>query len=150
MKKIIVLGFFLFISFYNIAQARVDTVDLFTDALLTSDISELEKTLAPNFWYIGANGHIRDKDHFIEEMKEGKLKIDRISFTNLRETAVGNTRLLTANGNFHGRATMPLPEGLMRYTIVLANNNGKEQIALLQATPVIATKECSDGNCLIK
>lgn len=150
MKKIVCLTFILAILSFSQAYAKMDTVELFTNAFMTSDISELEKTLAPNFWYIGANGHIRDKEHFIDEIRSGKLKVDRVSFTNLRETSVGETRLLTANGTFKGKSDMPLPEGLMRYTLVLADNKGHEQVVLFQATPVIATHDCADGNCRIK
>lgn len=131
-------------------DSRANTVDLYTNAVVTSDVPELEKLLAPNFWYIGANGHIRDKDHFIEEIKDKKLIINRLRLTNVRETQVGETRLLTANGVFQGKTDMPLPDGLMRFTLVLGNNKGHEQVVLFQATPVIATDDCKDGNCRIK
>lgn len=132
------------------ANAKADTVDLFTNAVLTGDIPELEKVLAPNFWYIGANGHIRDKEHFIAEIKEKKLVINRLSLSNMRETQVGQTRLLTANGEFKGQSDLPLPEGLMRFTLALADNHGQEQAVLFQVTPVIPTHDCKDGNCRIK
>lgn len=132
------------------AYAKADTVDLFTNAVLTGDIPELEKVLAPNFWYIGANGHIRDKEHFIAEIKDKKLEINRLSLSNMRETSVGQTRLLTANGEFRGKSDLPLPEGLMRFTLALADNQGQEQAVLFQVTPVIATNDCKDGNCRIK
>lgn len=134
----------------SVAFAKVDTIDQYTNAVMTADIPVLEKILAPNFWYIGSNGHIRDKQHFIEEIRDKELIVDRMTLTNLRETSVGTTRLFTANGVFHGRSTMPRPQGLMRYTLVLANNNGQEQVVLFQATPVIATDDCKDGNCKIK
>ncbi len=132
------------------AHAKADTVELFVNAIITGDIPALEKTLAPNFWYIGANGHIRDKEHFIQEIRDKHLVIDRLTLLNGRETKVGDTRLLTANGSFHGTSALPLPDGLMRYSIALANNKGHEQVALFQATPVLATKDCPDGNCKIR
>ena len=76
--------------------------------------------------------------------------MDRLTLTNVRDTKVGNTRMLTANGYFKGTAVPPLPQGLMRFTMVLANNNGQEQVALFQATPVEPTPDCKDGNCKIK
>lgn len=132
------------------AQAKADTVEIFTHAVMTADIPVLEKTLAPNFWYIGANGHIRDKEHFIQEIKDKQLVVNHLTLLNNRETQLGDTRLITANGTFKGESVKPTPQGLMRYTTVLANNNGKEQVVLFQATPVIATPECEDGNCKIK
>lgn len=132
------------------ALAKADTAELFANALITGDVPVLEKILAPSFWYIGANGHIRDKEHFIQEIKDKKLIIDRLTLLNARETKVGDTRLMTANGVFHGTSAMPLPDGLMRYSLALASNNGYEQVALFQATPVIPTKDCNDGNCKIK
>lgn len=140
---------FLFLFGCGVAFAKADTVELFANAVMTGDIPALEKTIAPNFWYIGANGHIRDKQHFIQEIKDKQLVIDRLTLLNNRETKIGDTRLVTANGSFHGTSVLPLPEGLMRYTMVLANNKGQEQVALFQATPVIPTKDCKDGNCKI-
>ena len=132
------------------AQAKADTVEVFANAVMTADLPVLEKTLAPNFWYIGANGHIRDKEHFIQEIKDKHLVVNRLTLTNNRETQVGGTRLVTANGTFSGESIKPTPQGLMRYTIVLADNKGNEQVALFQATPVISTPDCQDGNCKIK
>lgn len=142
-----VLAFFLT---SGTAHAKADTVELYTESVMTADIPELEKILAPNFWYIGANGHIRDKEHFIEELRDKRLIVDRLSLRNQRETKVGDTRLVTSNGVFYGKSDLPRPQGLMRFTMVLANNNGVEQVVLFQATPVIGTKDCTDGNCRIK
>lgn len=132
------------------ANAKASVTELYAHAVMTGDAAELEKLLAPNFWYIGSNGHIRDKEHFIQEIREKRLVIDRITFTNVRETKVGDTSLLTANGEFKATSDLPRPQGMMRYTMVVVNNMGKEQVALYQATPVIATTDCKDGNCRIK
>lgn len=132
------------------AWAKVDLADQYIDAVMTANTPELEKILAPNFWYIGGNGHIRDKENFIREINDKVLVVDRMTLTNERETKVGDTRILTANGTFKGKSAAPRPQGLMRYTMVLANNSGHEQVVLFQATPVLATEECPDGNCKIK
>lgn len=132
------------------AHAKVATVDRYVEAVMTANIAELQKLLAPNFWYIGGNGHIRDKENFIREIQDKILVVDRLSLTNERETKVGDTRLITANGTFKGQSAAPRPQGLMRFTVVLVDNGGQEQVALFQATPVIASEECPDGNCKIK
>ena len=133
----------------GVAHAKVDTVALYTEAVMTGDVSALEKLLAPNYWHVSPNGHIQDKENFITSIKNKALVVDRLTLTNVRETKVGNTRLLTANGYFKGTAVPALPQGLMRFTMVLANNNGKEQVALFQATPVEPSDDCKDGNCRI-
>lgn len=132
------------------ARAKVATIDRYAEAVRTADAPVLEKLLAPNFWYIGGNGHIRDKENFIREIQDRTLVVDRLSLINERETKVGDTRLITANGTFRGQSAAPRPQGLMRFTVVLVNNDGEEQVALFQATPVIASEECPDGNCKIK
>lgn len=143
-----IISFALFMA--SPAQARIDTIELYENAVTNADIAELEKLLAPNFWYIGANGHIRDKEHFLSDLKDKNLVVDTLKLTNVRETSVGSTRLVTANGTFMGQSDLPRPQGLMRFSLVLAKNNGKEQVALFQATPVVPSKNCQDGNCLIK
>ena len=132
------------------AQASVDIVDQYTNAVMTGDTAALEKLLAPNYWNIASNGHIWDKEHFINAIKNKELVVNRLTISNLRETQLGETRLLTGNGVFHGKALAPRPEGAMRYTMVIAKNGDKEEVVLFQSTPVVATKDCEDGNCKIK
>ncbi|MDE5833580.1 MAG: nuclear transport factor 2 family protein [Desulfovibrio sp.] len=133
-----------------LAFAKADVVNLYAEALMTADTAELEKILAPNFWYVGPHGHIMDKDHFIAELRDKKLVVDRLSLRNQRETQVGQTRIVTSNGVFYGKSVLPRPQGLMRYCMVIGDNNGAEQIVLVQVTPVIGTDNCVDGNCQIK
>lgn len=132
------------------AQAKADIAELYSNAVMTGDVAALEKLLAPNFWHIASNGHIRDKANFIQEIIDKRLVVDRLTLTNSRETKVGDTRLLTSNGVFYGKSLNPQPQGLMRYTMVIADNKGEEQVVLFQATPVVPTKECEDGNCKIQ
>lgn len=134
----------------GMAHAKADTVALYTEAVMTGDIPVLEKLLAPNYWHVSSNGHIQDKENFIAGIKDKKLVVDRLTLTNVRETQVGDTRLLTANGYFKGTATPALPQGLMRFSMVIADNNGAEQVTLFQATPVKPSDDCQDGNCKIK
>lgn len=135
---------------YGTIEAKVALIDRYAEAVTTADAPVLEKLLAPSFWYIGSNGHIRDKENFIREIQDKTLVVDRLALSNERETKVGDTRLITANGTFKAQSALPRPQGLMRFTVVLVNNNGQEQVALFQATPVVASEECPDGNCKIK
>ncbi|MBQ4567627.1 MAG: nuclear transport factor 2 family protein [Desulfovibrio sp.] len=132
------------------ATARVDTAELYAEAVMTADVPALEKLLAPNYWHIGTNGHIQDKAHFIESIRDKTLVVNHLSLSNERESRIGETRILTFNGEFKGVSTPSRPQGLMRFSMVLVNNRGKEQVVLFQATPVLSTPECSDGNCRIK
>lgn len=117
---------------------------------MTGDVESLDKLLAPNYWHVSANGHIQDKEHFLASIKARKLVIDRIRLSNMRSTAMGDVTLVTANGELKGSATPPLPQGLMRYTLVL-NKDGKDtRIVLFQATPVVPSDDCRDGNCAIR
>lgn len=148
--KSLSLVFMLVLGMQSLALARADVVQLYTDAVMLGDVQELEKILAPNYWHIGSNGHIQDKNHFIQAIKNKELVVERLTFTNVRESSLGQTRLLTGNGMFKGYSALPRPQGLMRYTMVTAMNNGKEEVVLFQATPVIPTDDCKDGNCRIK
>lgn len=150
LKIAVIIAVFGFFMGAGQAAAKADVSELYANAVMTGDTAALEKLLAPNFWYIGSNGHIMDKEHYIAEIRDKKLVVNRITFTNTRETKVGDTILLTSNGEFKGTSVLPRPQGLMRYTLVIVDNNGREQVALYQATPVIATDDCKDGNCKIK
>ena len=133
--------------FAGAALAKADVTELYAEALMTGDVESLDKLLAPNYWHVSANGHIQDKEHFLASLKERKLVIDRIRLSNMRSTVMGDVTLVTANGELKGSATPPLPQGLMRYTMVL-NKVGKEtKIVLFQATPVVPSQDCRDGNC---
>ncbi len=134
----------------GLAHAKADTVALYTEAVMTGDVPALETLLAPNYWHINANGHIEDKEHFINTIKSKELVIDRLTFTNARTALISDAKLITGTGYLKAKATPALPEGLMRITVVVVTNKGREQVVLFQATPVIATEDCNDGNCKIQ
>lgn len=134
----------------GLAQAKPDTVELYTEAVMIGDVPALETLLAPNYWHINANGHIEDKEHFINTIKNKELVIDRLTFTNARTAMISDAKLITGTGYLKAKATPPLPQGLMRITVVVVSNKGREQVVLFQATPVIATDDCNDGNCKIQ
>ena len=134
----------------GLAQAKPDTVELYTEAVMIGDVPALETLLAPNYWHINANGHIEDKEHFINTIKNKELVVDRLTFTNARTAMIGDSKLITGTGYLKAKATPPLPQGLMRVTVVVVSNKGREQVVLFQATPVIATDDCNDGNCKIQ
>ena len=48
------------------ARAAADPVDLFVEALLDADTDTLDRLLASNYVFIGSNGHVQDKEHFID------------------------------------------------------------------------------------
>lgn len=132
------------------AQARPDLVALYVEAVRTADAAALERLLAPNYWHIGSNGHIQDKEHFIAAIKAGKLTVETLHIRNVRASMAGKTLVVTGNGLMRGRSDPPLPEGLMRYTLVLGDNGGRQQIVLFQATPVLPSDDCRDGNCALR
>ena len=134
----------------GLAQAKPDTVELYTEAVMIGDVPALETLLAPNYWHINANGHIEDKEHFINTIKNKELVVDRLTFTNARTAMIGDSKLITGTGYLKAKATPPLPQGLMRVTVVVVSNTGRDQVVLFQATPVIATEDCNDGNCKIQ
>lgn len=132
------------------AQARPDLVELYAEAVRTANATELERLLAPNYWHISANGHIQDKEHFIAAIRAGKMVIRTLHIRNVRASMVGKTIVVTGNGIMQGISEPPLPEGLMRYTLVLGDNGGRQQVVLFQATPVVPSAECRDGNCALR
>lgn len=132
------------------ARAAADPVDLFVEALLDKDTDTLDRLLASNYVFIGSNGHIQDKEHFIASIRSGDLVIKSASFKNLRETSAGPVRMVTGNGTFVAVSNLPLPSGLMRVTLVADDTGPRERIVLVQLTPVIPTSDCEDGNCQIR
>lgn len=148
--SVVVLAGSIILALPGSAQARADVVDLFMDALMENDASQLDGLLASNFVFIGTNGHIQDKSHFLATLKSGKIKIYSARFKNMRESSTGPVRVLTGNGEFTARSEVVLPSGLMRITVVTDRAKKQERLVLVQLTPVIPTDECKDGNCLIR
>ena len=71
---------------------------------MTGDAGALESSLAPNFWYIGSNGHIRDKEHFIQEVRGQEIRGRAHGpAQRSRETSLGETTILTGNAHFDGK-----------------------------------------------
>lgn len=132
------------------ADAAADVAALYTDALISGDAKGLERLLAPNFIFIAPNGHIEDGSHFLDSVRSRHFVVSDMTLKNMRETRTGDVRLITGNGTFMARADNPLPGGLMRLTMVTDRSSGSERILLVQVTPVIPTRDCSDGNCRIR
>lgn len=132
------------------AAAAADVAGLYTDALISGDARALERLLAPNFIFIAPNGHIEDGIHFLDSIRTRHFVVSDMTLKNMRETRTGDVRLITGNGTFTARADNPLPGGLMRLTMVTDRSSGSERILLVQVTPVIPTRDCSDGNCRIR
>ena len=80
------------------AAAKADVVELYANAVISADTEMLEKVLAPNYWHIAANGHIQDKEHFIESIKNKQLVINHLTLTNLRRSMIGDCTIMTGNG----------------------------------------------------
>ena len=65
----------------GLAQAKPDTVELYTEAVMIGDVPALETLLAPNYWHINANGHIEDKEHFINTIKNKELFLQNMEYS---------------------------------------------------------------------
>ena len=88
----------------GLAQAKPDTVELYIEAVMIGDVPALETLLAPNYWHINANGHIEDKEHFINTIKNKELVIDRLTFTNARTAMISDAKLITGTGYLKAKA----------------------------------------------
>ena len=148
---IVALCFVFLFASADRACARPDVADLFVEALLGKDLPELDALLSSNFIFIGSNGHIQDKDHFMDSLKSGRLAVKEVRLKNTRESTAGSVRMITGNGVFTAYSADPLPSGLMRVTLIADRKGAEdERIVLVQLTPVVSTKDCADGNCRIK
>lgn len=136
-----ILALAIFISLQGTALARVDTLSLYIEAIMTRDTATLEKILAENYLHINGNGYLQDKENFIASIKSGKMRIDRMSVTNIKESSYGGATLTTGNVILHGKFTPKLPEGLQRMSIVLERKGDTEKVLLFQATPVKPSAE---------
>lgn len=125
----------------SIAHARPDTVALYVEAVMTDDAAILQKILSENFLHIGANGVVQDKENYIENLKNGKMDISRLTVSDVITTHYGSTTLITGNAVVHGTYDPPLPQGLMRFSMVLEKVNDQEKIILCQVTPVKRAKK---------
>ena len=118
------------------ALAKADPVELYIEALLTEDAAGLDKLLAPNYLHINGNGYLQDKEHFLENLRNGRMKINRLTITDVKESRYGDATLVTGTVLFKGKFTPKLPEGLHRVTMVLERQGNAEKVLLFQATPV--------------
>ncbi|MDD6181620.1 MAG: nuclear transport factor 2 family protein [Desulfovibrionaceae bacterium] len=132
------------------ALARADLPEMYAAALVSNDTETLDSILAGNYWHISANGHIQDKEHFITNIKNRKMVIDQLRLSNARTSTYGNTKVVTGNALLRGTFGHPLPQGLVRFTMVTERGTQGEKVVLFQMTPVTPSKACPDGNCEIK
>lgn len=130
------------------AEAGGDkTISRLIEAVKKPDLDALEKLLSPDFWFIGAGGHLKGKEAFIQEFRDRRMVVDQFELPNLKEKRAGDTRFVTSNGVFRGVSKNPKGQGLIRFTIAIVGNGDNERITLLQATPIIPNNDCKDRNC---
>lgn len=127
------------------ARAEPDAFTRYTTAVITRDTDTLQKILADNYLHINANGYLQDKEHFIANLKNGAMIVDRLTIFDSIETKYGDTLVITGNVLFRGKFTPKLHEGLQRVTAVAEGEGKQERILLFQATPVIDRKERHDA-----
>ena len=128
------------------AQAQSDVIERYVTAVMTRDVDTLQKILADNYLHINANGYLQDKEHFIENLKSGKMVIDHLLFFDTVDNRCGSTLVVTGNVFFKGKFKPKLHEGLQRMTVVA----DKDKIMLYQATPVVDKKESRAAEKKIK
>lgn len=119
------------------AHARPDTLALYVEAVMSNNTERLETLLADNYLRIGPGGHQQDKENFIENIKSGKMIVDRMTISDAVTTHYGNATLITGNAVFRGKFDPPMPSGPMRFSIVLEKRDkGEEKVILMQMTPI--------------
>lgn len=141
LRRLFILVLPLILVMGSIAHARPDTVALYVEAVMTDDTATLQKILSENFLHIGSNGLVQDKENYIENLKNGKMDIRRLTVSDVITTHYGSTTLITGNAVVHGTYDPPLPQGLMRFSMVLEKVNDQEKIILSQSTPVKRVKK---------
>lgn len=130
----------LVLLFGSMAQAKVESVDLFVEAIMTRDTETLNKLLAANYLHINGNGYLQDKENFIANIKNGKMRIDRLTITDVKSSHYGDATMVTGTAVLRGHFEPKLPQGLQRMTMVMEKKDGTDKVILFQATPV--RKDC--------
>ena len=139
--KVRVLFMLLLVSVFGfaaLAQARADTLSLYIEAFLTEDVKSLEKLLAGNYLHINSNGYVQDRENFLNNLREGKMVIDRLTVTDVATSHYGGATLSTGTVQFKGKFEPKLPSGLHRVTVVMERKGDEEKVILFQATRVRA------------
>lgn len=137
----------LFFAAAPAAHARPDVVDQYVEAVLARDAATLERILAANYLHINGNGFLQDKEHFINSLKSGEMRVDRLSISDVVASHYGGAMLITGNIHVHGKFSVRQPQGLQRAAMVAESKNGEEKIILFQATPVWNRKEARVADC---
>lgn len=148
--RLFVLVLPLFLVMGSVAHARPDTVALYVEAVMMADTATLEKVLSSNFLHISANGLMQDKENYIENLKNGKMDIRRMTVSDVISSHYGTTTLITGNVVVHGTYDPPLPQGLMRFSMVLEKVGDQEKIILSQVTPVKRSLKNKNEKDLVK
>ncbi|MEG2171761.1 MAG: nuclear transport factor 2 family protein [Desulfovibrionaceae bacterium] len=138
--RLVIIALPLLLLMANVAHARPDTVAQYVEAVMTQDTATLQKILAENFLHIGSNGLLQDKENYIENLKNGKMDIRRLTVSDVVSSHYGSATLLTGNAVVHGTYNPPLPQGLMRFSMVLERVGDQDKIILSQLTPVKSLK----------
>jgi hypothetical protein len=104
------------------------------DATIHRDPGFSERTLADDYVAISPLGQIITKPETIAARKSGQLRYDTIEVSDMVVRVYGNTAVVTARADVHGRDLGEEFSGPYRFTRVWVRRNGHWQTVSYQAT----------------
>jgi ketosteroid isomerase-like protein len=107
------------------------------EALVNSDVPQLEKLLADDLTYTHSTGIRESKSEFLHRIQSGELKYDSMQHENVSVRLYGDTEVLTGTSRVKVRARSRSLDLHIRFTEVwVKRDRGPWQLVAWQATRI--------------
>ncbi len=101
------------------------------NAMLVSDVSELDSLLAPDLIFTNHLGQIMTKQDDLNAHQSGEMKIEKIEFSDQQIKIIDSVSIVTVQARILGNFGGVLSEGVLRFTRIWqkASNDSWQVIA---------------------
>lgn len=94
-------------------------------AMLLSDVSALDKLLAPDLTFTNHLGHLMTKQDDLEAHKSGMLKVNEITLSDQKITICGGVAVVSVRAHILGSFAGEVSENNYRFTRVWSKTSNK-------------------------
>lgn len=119
------------------AHKEIEGLELdWRQAMLSNNVSAVERLLADDYLGISANGTLETKADELTRRKSGMLHITQLDLSDIKVRIYGDTAVVTSKADLVGKSGDRDISGRYRYTRVYSNRDGQWRIVSFEASRV--------------
>ena len=121
----------------KLVRKEIETLEQeWRQAILTNNVSEMNRLLADDYIGITSNGTIENKAQAVAQQRAGTVRITKLDLSDIHVRVYGNTAVVTSVADLVGSNGDSDISGRYRYTRVYTRKSGKWKIVSFEASRI--------------